>query len=61
MADFEVRSVKFRQPLACQCGRPLARADVSEALEGIEIVCTGCHQTVLEIQIETFAEAEPWD
>lgn len=61
MSDIEITATKLHQPIACKCGRALAPGDAKPTLEGIEIVCSGCHQTVMELHLEVYAEAEPWD
>lgn len=52
MAEINGVEAKFKQPLRCQCGRALTPGDFRTVEESIEIVCSGCHAGVLEIECE---------
>lgn len=58
--EIEIRSAKIMQPLSCKCGRPITRSDFRIVGERVEIVCVGCHASVLEVQL-TGLEYHEWD
>lgn len=60
MGEVEISRLKIRQPITCKCGRALTDNDGACTLEGIEIVCSGCHETVLEFHLEVYGEMESW-
>jgi hypothetical protein len=60
MSTLDIASVRFSQPVPCKCGRVLTRADICAGDDTLEIVCSACHASVLEIEI-ILPENEPWD
>jgi hypothetical protein len=50
MAEIDSVQAKFKQPLRCKCGRALTSSDFRAVEECIEIVCSGCHSEVAEIE-----------
>jgi hypothetical protein len=60
MADLNILSAKFAQPLRCRCGHVLTASDVRDRESKVEIVCLPCGASVLEIECEVIGD-DPWD
>lgn len=61
MSDLAIHSVKFLQPVACRCGKPLSRSDLDTVHDRIQIVCSACHSSLLEIEVDLPDGDAPWD
>lgn len=51
MAEIEISAVKMGPSIRCKCGRPLILSDLYVRDHRIEIVCSACHTTVVEIEL----------
>jgi hypothetical protein len=46
-----VRETKVLQPLQCKCGKKFTRDDARASEFGVELICSACHATALEIEL----------
>lgn len=52
MSDLGIHAVKFLQPMTCKCGKLLSRSDLDTLYDKIQIVCSACHSSLLEIEVD---------
>lgn len=56
----DIKTVKFNQATTCKCGKILSRADVRMIGESVGIICSTCHSSVMEVELDIPEEPE-WD
>lgn len=60
MADIQIRDIRMRKKLMCECGRPISQGDIRPTTEGAEAVCSACHSTLFQIDL-VLQEDMVWD
>lgn len=61
MSDVHIQNVKLNQAIACKCGHQIKRGDVRGVGDRVEIVCSACHASVVEIECLVPEGIEQWD
>lgn len=62
MSAFAISNLRMPKQPRCQCGALICCGDLRETDTGAEIICSGCHATILDFELHQIdTEEEEWD